>query len=166
MRLLVTHDPLDACALADRVVVIEEGRSAQSGTLAEVTAHPRSPYVARLGGTNLLRGVAGSDGTIAVVDSDVRLIVAEAAEVGPVHVAVPPHAVALHRERPSGSPRNVWRTSVRELDQQLDRVRIVLADPPGLVAEITARAQAELALFPGEPLWASVKATELETYPA
>ena len=56
VRLLVTHDPLEATALADRLVVLEGGRVAQAGTVAEVTARPRSAYVAALTGLNLLRG--------------------------------------------------------------------------------------------------------------
>ncbi len=50
MRLLVTHDPVDAYALADRVAILDAGRVVQVGTLAEVTAHPRSRYVADLVG--------------------------------------------------------------------------------------------------------------------
>src|SRR5207249_3701533 len=58
VRLLVTHDPLEAVALADRLVVIENGKLVQEGTPAEVTERPRSAYVADLVGVNLLRGVA------------------------------------------------------------------------------------------------------------
>ncbi|MEY4173801.1 MAG: hypothetical protein RI900_966, partial [Actinomycetota bacterium] len=47
---LVTHDPVDAYALADRVVVLEHGGVMQQGTLVEVAAHPRSRYVAELVG--------------------------------------------------------------------------------------------------------------------
>ncbi len=57
-NLLVTHDLLDAVALASRMVVIENGGIVQSGTPAEVTARPRSQYVADLTGVNLLRGTA------------------------------------------------------------------------------------------------------------
>ncbi len=56
MRLLVTHDPVDAYALADRVAILDGGRIVQTGTIAEVTAHPRSRYVADLVGTNLVIG--------------------------------------------------------------------------------------------------------------
>src|SRR5262249_2599765 len=43
-RVLVTHELLDAVALADRLVVIEEGHVAQSGTVDDVTMRPRSRY--------------------------------------------------------------------------------------------------------------------------
>src|SRR5207237_6354371 len=58
VNLLVTHDPLEAIALADRLIVIEHGRIVQSGTPAEVAERPRTGYVADLVGVNLLRGRA------------------------------------------------------------------------------------------------------------
>jgi len=36
IRLMVTHDPLEAVALADRLIVMEQGRLVQTGTPAEV----------------------------------------------------------------------------------------------------------------------------------
>jgi molybdate transport system ATP-binding protein len=57
-NVLVTHDLLDAVALADRMVVIEGGGIVHAGTPADVTARPRSQYVADLVGMNLLRGTA------------------------------------------------------------------------------------------------------------
>src|SRR5579864_6354881 len=40
-RLVVTHDPIEAAALAGRLLVLEDGRVTQAGPLAEVTARPR-----------------------------------------------------------------------------------------------------------------------------
>jgi molybdate transport system ATP-binding protein len=61
VALLVTHDPLDAMVLADRLVVVEHGRVVQEGSPAQVAQHPRTGYVARLVGLNLYRGVAAGD---------------------------------------------------------------------------------------------------------
>jgi molybdate transport system ATP-binding protein len=55
---LVTHDPVDALMLADRLVVIEDGRAVQEGDAESVTARPRTDYIARLVGLNLYRGKA------------------------------------------------------------------------------------------------------------
>lgn len=65
-RLLVTHDPVEAMVLADRLVVVEAGRVVQTGTPTEISRRPRSPYVARLVGLNLLRG-RGRGGRIRLV---------------------------------------------------------------------------------------------------
>src|SRR6478735_4352093 len=53
VRILVTHDPIDAATLADRLVIVEQGRVVQTGTLADVTARPRAPWVAELVCVNL-----------------------------------------------------------------------------------------------------------------
>src|SRR5438067_10242085 len=55
IRIVITHDPLEAVALADRLVILERGRVVQTGSPAEVTQHPRSRYVADLVGVNLFR---------------------------------------------------------------------------------------------------------------
>jgi putative spermidine/putrescine transport system ATP-binding protein len=60
----VTHTQPEAIALADLVVVMNQGIVEQAGTAHEVYAYPRSPYVARfMGGQNVLSGEArGSEG--------------------------------------------------------------------------------------------------------
>ncbi len=46
--LLVTHDPLDAITMADRVLVLEAGVVAQDGAAAELAARPATNYVRAL----------------------------------------------------------------------------------------------------------------------
>jgi molybdate transport system ATP-binding protein len=161
-RVLVTHELLDAVALADRIVVLEEGRVAQEGPIAEVSERPRSRYVADLVGINLLRGRAR--GSHVTLDSG-GVVVAADEVAGDVYVTVQPHAVALHRKYPEGSPRNVWQGTVRGTDLLGDRVRVHLEGAVPLVAEVTPAAVAELDLHDGVEVWATVKATELEVYP-
>jgi len=164
-RVLVTHDPVDAHTLADRVVVLEAGRVTQIDTPAGLTAHPRSAYVGELVGVNLFEGIL--DGTALVLPGGARLVVAPPDDAtGPTLAVVHPHAVSLHRDRPSGSPRNCWAATVAELDRHADRVRVRLDGPLPLTAEITPSALAELALQPGAAVWATLKATEITTYPA
>jgi molybdate transport system ATP-binding protein len=83
-----------------------------------------------------------------------------------VYAAVHPHAVALHRHRPEGTPRNVWAGTADTLDVVGDRVRVRVAGPVPIVAEVTPAAASELRLADGGPVWASVKATEVTVYPA
>ena len=165
MRLLVTHDPVDAYALADRVVVLEAGRVVQSGTLAEVTAHPRSRYVADLVGAqphrrHARRRHAGDHRRAARASPPAHL------DDGPAYVAIRPQAVSLHRHHPEGSARNVWELTVEDVDQLHDRARVALAGVLPIVAEITPGALLELDLRPGDRIWASVKATDIIAYSA
>ena len=163
IRLLVTHDPLEAFALADRVIVLEQGRIVQSGTPAAVTARPRSRWVADLAGVNLFRGHAG--GGRVSLDGGGELIVAEAID-GDVFAVLHPRAVTLHRARPDGSPRNVWRGPVDEIDVEGTVARVRVATTPAIVAEVTMAAVGALALAPGQEVWVTVKATEVVLYPA
>lgn len=163
VTILVTHDPIDAHAVADRVVVIESGRITQTGTMAELRAQPRSRYVAQLVGVNLLRGTA-RDGHLALTDG-FALTIAEPV-AGDAYAVIPPSAVALFRARPDGSPRNVWETAIVAIDHHHDRVRIELGAPVPLAVEVTAPGLAALGARPGDRVWASVKATEIAVYPA
>jgi molybdate transport system ATP-binding protein len=79
-------------------------------------------------------------------------------------VAVRPQSVALYRDKPDGSPRNVWPATVSDVEIDRDRVRVQLEGPVPLVAEVTPGALAELELAPGTPVWATVKAVELSVY--
>jgi molybdate transport system ATP-binding protein len=161
--ILVTHDPIDALALADHVAILEDGHLTQTGTVGEVTARPRSRYVADLIGTNLVHGI--SDGTTVESETGTVLVTADI-HFGHVFAIVPPEAIALHRHEPEGSPRNRWHSSVAHLERLGDRVRVRLAAPLALTAEVTPLAADELGLREGADVWASVKATEITTYPS
>ena len=163
VRILVTHDPLEAVALADRIVVIEEGTIVQSGDVAEVTARPRSRYVAEFVGVNLFRGRGFGDSI--EIDTGGALAAPDA-RWGDAFAVVHPHAVSIHRKEPEGSPRNVWRGTVEGCDFEGDRVRVRIQGTPSIVAEVTPPAANELDLVDGGPVWVSVKATDVVVYPA
>lgn len=160
---LVTHDPLDALALGSALVVVEDGRVVQQGSPAEVARAPRTDYVARLVGLNLYRG--RSRGTSVDVDGGGALTTTDSRD-GAVFVTFPPAAVALHRAQPDGSARNTWAGRVVGLEQRGDTIRMQVAARPPVLADVTAAAVADLQLAVGSSVWASVKATEVRTYPA
>jgi molybdate transport system ATP-binding protein len=160
--ILVTHDPIEAATLADRLVVLEQGRVTQRGTIDDVTRHPRSAWAARLAGVNLYRGRA--DGGRVTLRDGGRLTAAGAPD-GDVFVAVPPRAVALFRQRPSGTPRNVWIGVVDGVESYGDRLRVHLTATPPITAEITPAAAADLDLAQAGNVYVAVKATEITTYP-
>ncbi len=163
--IMVTHDPVDAAVLADRVVVIEDGKVVQVGEPAEIARRPRSDYVARLVGLNLVEGIADgntlSDGPAVVIGANPCS--------GRACAAFRPAAVSVHRSRPEGSFRNVWAGVVARVEPHGDGARVeiggALGDRP-VVAEVTQLAVAELDLVLGTSVWAAVKASDVELYPA
>nr|WP_166631354.1 ABC transporter ATP-binding protein [Streptomyces sp. GC420] len=164
VAVLVTHDPLDAMVLADRLVVVEGGRAVQEGTPRDIARHPRTDYIARLVGLNLYQGRA--EGHTVRVDGGPVIATTEDL-TGPAFVAFPPVAVTLHRERPTGSSaRNLWQCRVAGLESHGDQIRADLTGPLPLTADLTAVAASELDLHPGAEVWATVKATQTHAYPA
>jgi len=161
---VVTHDPLEALTLGDVLVIVEDGVVTQQGTPAEVAQRPRSPWVARLVGVNLVRATA--NGTeLLVQGGSARLTSATVAE-GDVFAVFHPRAIALHRRVPEGSPRNVWEAEVADLDIEGQRVRVHLGGALDVVAEVTPGAVAELDLGSGGRVHASLKAVDVDVYPA
>ncbi|MDQ0792396.1 ABC transporter ATP-binding protein [Streptomyces sp. B1I3] len=164
VAVLVTHDPLDAMVLADRLVVIEHGRVVQEGTPSDIARRPRTDYIAQLVGLNLYRGQA--EGHAVQLEAGPVITTTEDL-TGPTFVAFPPSAVTLYRDRPTGtSARNLWHCEVSGLETHGDQIRAALVGALPLVADLTTVAAAELDLHPGAPVWAAVKAAQTHAYPA
>ncbi|WP_413760304.1 ABC transporter ATP-binding protein [Streptomyces sp. MMBL 11-3] len=163
VAVLVTHDPLDAMVLADRLVVVEDGRVVQEGVPSDIARHPRTDYIAQLVGLNLYRGE--SQGHVVRLGAGPSVTTTEALS-GPVFVAFPPSSVTLYRDRPTGvSARNLWRCEVVGVETHGDRIRADLTGELPLVADLTTVGAAELELHPGATVWATVKATQTHAYP-
>jgi molybdate transport system ATP-binding protein len=178
--LLVTHDVLDALVLADRVVVLTGGQIVEQGSTRDVLTRPRSPFAARIAGLNLVPGV-GAPGGLRTADG--TMVAGQgSADDGlapgvPAVAVFPPAAVAVYRDRPDGSPRNVVPVRLAGMEPRGEVVRL-RAEPvdggpawvAGLAADVTPAAVADLGaaepLAPGARLWYSVKATEVKVHPA
>jgi molybdate transport system ATP-binding protein len=162
--LLVTHDPLEALVLADRIVVLEGGRIVQEGTPGQVARQPATDYVAKLVGLNLYAGRA--DGAQVELTAGGTFVTASTHARGDVLVAVRPSAIVVstHRPQPS-SARNTWPATVTGLTMLADRVRLDLDGKPSALVDVTPAAVAELSLASGSQVWLTAKATDLEVYP-
>lgn len=184
--LLVTHDVLDLTALAEDVVVLDRGRVVEQGPTARILSAPRSDFVAHLTGTAVLTGVIDGHaeapglrltsgqvihgrpreeatgrqvGEPAVRDSHDEVLHPGA----PGIALVPPDAVALYRQAPHGSPRNVLTGRVTGLERSgaLVSVRLELEEGQRLSAAVTAGAVAELGITEGREVCCVIKAVQV-----
>jgi len=161
--LLVTHDPLEALVLADRLLVLEDGRIVQEGTPAQVARQPATEYVATLVGLNLYAGRA--DGPGVALAGGGAFVIPDRGQHGDVLVAVRPSALVVSSQRPqASSARNTWPARIAGLTLLADRVRLDLEGRPPALADVTPAAVAELSLSPGSQVWVAAKATDLEVY--
>jgi molybdate transport system ATP-binding protein len=164
MALVVTHDPVDAYAVADRVVVMEHGHITHDGQLAEIAARPVSRYVAELVGVNLIAGTVA--GNVLRTAGGASVVVADALD-GPALAVIRPHSVIIQRHQPvDSSIRNAWTLTVAGFERLGDRIRVRLDGELPLTAEITLGALDALHLHQGEQVVAMVKATEVDVGPA
>ena len=184
--LLVTHDVLDLTALAEDVVVLDRGRVVEQGPTARILSAPRSDFVAHLTGTAVLTGVIDGDAEAPglrlpsgrVVHGRPREDSADGhvGEQGqrddrnevprpgaPGIALVPPDAVALYRQAPHGSPRNVLTGRVTGLERSgaLVSVRLELEEGQRLSAAVTAGAMAELGITEGREVCCVIKAVQV-----
>jgi molybdate transport system ATP-binding protein len=161
---LVTHDAIDSLTLATKVVVLDDGEVAQSGTPQDVARRPRTEHVARLVGLNVLRG--HSAGTTISVAGGGGVLITTTAFTGEVFASFSPSAVTLTEQEPVGSARNRWQGVVRSVVPHGAAVRVHLDSETPLICDLTPASAARLALAPGREVWAAVKATEVEVYGA
>lgn len=184
--LLVTHDVLDLTALAEDVVVLDRGRVVEQGPTARVLSAPRSDFVAHLTGTAVLTGVVDGDAEAPGLRLPSGQVVhgrpredATDGHVGeqghrddhdevlhpgaPGIALVPPDAVALYRQAPHGSPRNVLTGRVTGLERSgaLVSVRLELEEGQRLSAAVTAGAVAELGITEGRQVCCVIKAVQV-----
>jgi molybdate transport system ATP-binding protein len=167
--LLVTHDFQEAALFGDRVGVMDGGRIVQLGTPGELAAAPASPFVADFTGAIVLTGTArtGPDGLTSVrLDGGGEVISPEPGH-GPVAVTVYPWDIALAPPGAvdPGSARNHLDVEVLSVTAVGNRIRVGLAAPQPLTAELTEPAVHTLHLEPGQRAVASWKATATRLLP-
>ncbi len=168
---LITHDLLDVLGLADGVAVIEDGRIAESGAVADLLAAPRSQFGAHIAGVNAVGGVVESPGVLRAVGHTWYGRAAGPLGRGAEAVAVfAPASVAVYRERPHGSPRNSIFVQLTALQMVGGVVRVrgvaVAGQATGIAADVTPEAVADLRLGVADRVWFSVKAQEIGIHAA
>jgi molybdate transport system ATP-binding protein len=167
---IVSHDRADALALADRTVLLDDGRIIQSGTTQDVFDRPASPAAARLVGVDSIllgRIVAVDSGLARVTVGDQEVRVAAPADVGhEAALLVRAEDVTIALNDTAGlSAVNQWRAVVRSESPEGPFVRVVLDCGFRLAALVTRGAWQRLALKPGDRAWAIVKATTIRALP-
>lgn len=173
VTVLVTHDPLDALALADTAVVLADGRVVEHGPTQRVLSAPRTPFAARLAGLNLVAGEA-VEGGLRTADGALLhgLHAADTEQNSPAVAVFAPSAVSVYPRdgRVPGSPRNTADAVVAALEPHGPVIRLrtqaAAGWAGGLAADLTPAAVADLALEPGTPVTVVVKATAVDVHPA
>ncbi|MBV9309911.1 MAG: ABC transporter ATP-binding protein [Solirubrobacterales bacterium] len=176
--LLVTHDFEQAALFANEVSVLDYGVIVQRGSASELTANPASAFVADFTGAVVLSGLARparGGGTVVELDGGGVIVTSDNAN-GRVSAIVHPWEITLRRAGTGSqaisthpaeeSAQNQLRVRIVSLTPLGGRVRVGLSAPQALVAEVTAKAVAELKLGIGAEVVAAWKATATRVTPS
>jgi molybdate transport system ATP-binding protein len=167
---LVTHDRTEAIALADRVVVLVDGRVRQSGDVQQVFAQPADEVVARYVGVEAIeegRVVETRDGLAAVEVGTAHIWGLAKGELGSrVYVCIRAEDVVLERGATAGSSaRNHLLARVVSVVPEGALVRVLLDCGFRLTALVTRTSSEELRLAPDEAITAVIKAPAVHLVP-
>jgi molybdate transport system ATP-binding protein len=168
--ILVTHDPMEAVALAERVVVLDHGRILQQGKVEDVFSRPVDLGVARIVGmeTVVAGRVSGiKDGMLNVrVGTATIFAVAQEVEEGEVYVCIRAEDVILQPgDTAMSSARNRLRGRITALTPEGPLVRVTIDCGFDLTALITKQSSSELELQEGGIVTALIKAPAVHIIP-
>ncbi len=167
--IIVTHDAIDAAALARRLVILEAGRITQDAVVREVFRAPASPFAATIAGVNRVVGIArgglwtGGVAAVALVAADAASRALLSQDGAPVAAVFAPSAVRLTRADEQAAPApgpGEWTAHVVRLEQTPSGVRVHTAEP-AVAADLTPDAVAALSLRPGVAVRMAVAAAEV-----
>jgi tungstate transport system ATP-binding protein len=168
--ILTTHDQMDALRLADRMVVMEQGKIVQSGTPSSVNNQPANEFVATfVGMENIFTGIVleADNGLFSVVVAGQTMeIMGDGAPQESVVICIHPENVVISLKNPeaTSSTRNVFSGKVCKIVQLGQFTKVYLDCGFSLVASITNRSLENLVLQPGSPVFASFKATAVHVF--
>lgn len=142
--IFVTHDQEEAFELADRVVVMHEGRIEQAGHADQIHDHPASPFVARFMGATVELPVTLKAGRAEGEGLDLTALPRRALPEGEGRLFARPADIA-----PLADPSGPWHLAARASTGA--QLRLVLRHPQlgEVEAETPRRAPGAEALVPG-----------------
>lgn len=166
---LVTHDAVDAAALAETLVLLEDGRVTQRGAVREVLASPATAFGAVVAGLNRVAGV--------VADGQWRsgglALAAPGTPDGDAVALFRPGGVALETLgdhtwtgalRLAAAP-GEWIARIGRLEQTVSGVRVHTAEP-AVAVDLPVEAVAALGLVSGLPVRLRVAVAAVRVLPA
>ncbi|MHB8908989.1 MAG: ABC transporter ATP-binding protein [Syntrophales bacterium] len=166
-----THDQTEALRLADRIAVVNAGKIAQIGPVAEVMNRPADEFVASFVGVETVlpaRVIGSSDGlfTAAVEGGEIQAV-GHVRTGDRVFCCIRPEHVTLSRQTPAqgSSARNVFAGTIRKITPLGLFTRVRLDCGFDIVAYVTRQSLEELALAEGKAVTASFKATAVHVIP-
>ena len=168
--ILVTHDQEEALSMADRIVVMNDGRIEQIGTPEEIYSTPASPFVADfIGVMNFMQGEIFSSGTIRIGENSINCKTGNIQNGHKVRLTVRPEDILCHTDSTSDQSvsLNSFAVKVESLEFLGSFCRLILSGPEGfgkLKADLSTQQVHELRVTQGSSLTAEFPSRNLRIF--
>jgi molybdopterin-binding protein len=157
----VTHDFEEALALGDRVALLFDGRMVQIDTPEKVFNNPATKSAADfLGYKNVLSGKI-KDYCMNIDGVEIMTVVPRS---DMAYIAVRANDIILSKEKILSSARNSFRGEVLRVIQRENYIEVVFDVGILLHVDITSQSRQELAVKPGQRLWATFKTVAVKVF--
>jgi molybdate/tungstate transport system ATP-binding protein len=157
----VTHDFEEALALGDRVALLFDGRMVQIDTPEKVFNNPVTKSAADfLGYKNVLSGKI-KDYCMNIDGVEIMTVVPRS---DMAYIAVRANDIILSKEKILSSARNSFRGEVLRVIQRENYIEVVFDVGILLHVDITSQSRQELAVKPGQRLWATFKTVAVKVF--
>ena len=145
---------------------MQDGMIVQAGRPEDVFAHPCTPYVAEICGTeNIFRGDATADRTGSVLNLGDLQIRISALYTGPVVAVLRSEDIIISVEPFRSSARHTLQATVIDLIPSGPFIKVVLNTGIRMIAMVTRMSSEELSLEPGCPVYATFKESAIHVIP-
>ena len=162
----ITHHFEDVYALAEKVAIMQDGMIVQTGKPEEVFAHPCTPYVAEICGTeNIFRGEAIAEGNGSILNLGDLHFRISTRYIGPVVAVLRSEDIIISVESFRSSARHTLQATVVDLIPAGPFIRVVLDTGIRMIALVTRTSSEELSLKPGSQVYATFKESAVHVIP-
>lgn len=164
--IMTTHDLSQGQKLADKMVILNNGKISQIGTPEEIFRKPRDKFVADfIGIPNLMTGeVETDDNGLASIKTDSIRIFTLTEKKGTVNFSVRPDEITVSKEKIQTSARNTVRGRVKEINDTGYLIKLLVDTGELFTVFITRESLEELNISLGTPVWLYFKVSAVHVF--
>ncbi|MHA1300017.1 MAG: tungstate ABC transporter ATP-binding protein WtpC [Candidatus Helarchaeota archaeon] len=165
MTIYVTHNRMEAITLADRIVVMNNGKIEQIGDPNEIFKHPKNEFVAQFTGfENIFQGVSKYDPEtmLSTIDCGDFEIQTATTKEGNIKIGIRPESIVISTNRPKSSMRNVFEGKIIDVSDEGVIIKLKIDIGQEISALITHQSFIDLNLDLNSTVYLAFKAVDVQ----
>ncbi|MDI6724881.1 MAG: ABC transporter ATP-binding protein [Methanobacterium sp.] len=164
--LMTTHDLFQGRKLADRMVIMSNGKICQSGSTDEIFKTPKNKFVADFVGIeNVMDGtVEEHENGMISIDTGQITVFGVSDKSGEVNLCIRPDEITVSMEKIETSARNAIKGHVKEIIDTGSLIKLIVDGGELFTVFITRKSLVDLQINIGTPIWMHFKASAVHVF--